>query len=339
MRNTIRRAVLCSVPLAAMLVVACDKSSSGDGPGAGSASAPIAPASAPATVSASALATASAAPSASAKPGGDRRGGGPTGMFLRAARDLTDLKDPQKATLDKLEDTLKGDGSGGGMMSEFKGVHDDMVAGIKAGKIDAAKMTAHYAAIDKAAQAKQDKETDALNSLYAALEPAQRKAVVAAIRAKQAEHGDHDGDKKGMGDGGASDWTKRRLDRMTKELGLDDAQQKSVAALLAKGPTPATMDAMRADGKKRIDAVLAAFEKDGFDAKKMDMSMTPGKKPHDMIDTQVQFVTQMLTILKADQRDKFAASMDRPMGRPDMGPAGDRPMGGSPFAHGPHDDD
>ena len=339
------KALLSVVPVAAMLLLACDKPSSGDGP-ASSASAPVTSASAPApsaSASASAVASAMPLPSGSAKPGGDRRGG-MTGMLIRAARDLPDLKDPQKATVDKIEDGLKKDDPMAAM-AEFKGVHDDMVAGVKAGKIDTAKMTAHYAAIDKAAQARQDKEAEALNGLYAALDAGQRKALTAAVRAKAAAH---DADDKGHPDAGApADWTKRRLERMTKDLALDDAQQKSVGALLAKQPSPAAMDAMRADGKKRLDAVLAAFEKDGFDAKKLDLSMAPaGKKPHDMIDQQVQFTTALLGILKPDQRDKLAATMDKPRGmggggpggRPDMHGPGPGGMG-NPFSQGSHDDE
>ena len=270
-------------------------------------------------------------------------------MLFRAAHDLTDLKDSQKATLDKLEDPLKKDDPMAAV-AELKGVHDEMIAGVKAGKIDMAKMTPHYAAIDKLMQGRQDKEIEALNGLYAALDATQRKTLAAAVRTKQAAH---DADPKPvMPDAGAADWTKRRLDRMTKELGLDDAQQRSVGALLAKQPAPAAMDTMRTDSKKRLDALLAAFEKDGFDAKKLDLSMMAGKKPHDMIDQQVAFTTALLAILKADQRDKLAATMEKPRGggmgggggsggpggKPDMRGPGAGGFG-NPFAQGSHDDE
>lgn len=272
-------------------------------------------------------------------------------MLFRAARELTDLKDSQKATLDKVEDPLKKDDPMAAM-PEFMGIHDDMIAGVKAGKIDMAKMTAHYAAIDKLTQGRRDKENEALNGLYAALDATQRKTLAAAVRAKQAALAADA--KPAMPDAGAADWTKRRLDRMTKDLGLDDAQQRSAGALLAKQPGPAAMDAMRTDSKKRLEALLVAFEKDGFDAKMLDLSMMAGKKPHDMIDQQVGFTNALLAILKADQRDKLAATMEKPRGG-GMGGGGPGGMGGpggkpemrgpgaggfgNPFAQGSHDDE
>ena len=111
---------------------------------------------------------------------------------------------------------------------------------------------------------------------------------------------------------------------------------------MAKGEpmTPAAMDAKKADMKKRMDTLLTAFEADAFDAKKMDMAIMPGKKPHEMLDKHVQFFTQLLPLLKPEQREKLAASMDRRtttgnMGRPDM--HGDMiGYGGMMFEDSPH---
>ena len=67
----------------------------------------------------------------------------------------------------------------------------------------------------------QAKEAEALSGLYAALEPAQRKVLVDAVRAKQAAR-EAQFDAHLAGDAGApAEWTKRRLDRMTAQLGLD----------------------------------------------------------------------------------------------------------------------
>ena len=88
---------------------------------------------------------------------------------------------------------------------------------------------------------------------------------------------------------------------------------------------------------------LAAFEKDGFDAKKLDLSMAPGKKAHDMIDQHVQFFSGLLGIVKPEQRDKLAATMERPgaggFGKPEAH-VGDRSGFGMPFGeHAEMDDD
>jgi Spy/CpxP family protein refolding chaperone len=263
-------------------------------------------------------------------------GRGIAGSFLRAARDLADLKDPQKAALDKVTDGLKSGSDGDAMKTEMKSFHDDMMAGVKAGKLDQAKLTAHYAAMDKLGQTRSDKEADALNGVYAALDANQRKALTAAVRANQAKRDEKAKAWMAAHDGGApADWTKKRLDKMTADLGLDADQQKKVGDLLGKQMKPGDMDAMRDAGKKRMEAILAAFEKDGFDAKKQDLSMMPGKKPHDMIQQQVDFTNALLGILKPDQRDKLAASMDK---KPGDG-APERMGGGGPWAEGQHDDD
>ncbi len=82
-------------------------------------------------------------------------------------------------------------------------------------------------------------------------------------------------------------------------------------------PTPAAMQAKHDDMKKRWDAVLTAFEPDSFSAKKLDLSM--GGKPHDEMEKRVTFVTGLLPILRPDQRDKFASTIERAHG-PEGGP-------------------
>lgn len=259
-------------------------------------------------------------------------------MFFHAARDLQ-LKDTQKTTIEKVEASLKPEE---GMRTEFKAVQTEIAAGVKAGKIDAAKLTPHYTAIDTAAQGRHDKEVEALNGLHAALDSTQRKAVTAAIRTKQAAREAHAPDKAQPADAGHPDWAAKRLEHLTKDADLDAAQQKQVAALIAKNPAlgPASMETQKADAKKRMDALLTAFEADAFDAKKQDVSMMGGKKPHEMMDQQVQFLTQLLPILKPEQREKLAASMEKSKG---MGrPGGDRgERGGDHGERGglPHDDD
>lgn len=280
----------------------------------------IAPTSGVATVMPSAIASAEAPAPADRKMGG-RHGRGPVGVMLHAAREL-DLKDAQKATLDKLEQALHADD--GAPKPEFKDFHASLVAGVRAGKIDTAKLEPGYAAIEKAMKARTDKDADALNGLYAALEPAQRKAVTAAARAKQAEREAKHAEHKADAPKPDADFAKRRLERMTKELDLDAAQQKSVEALLAKDPPPkAAMEAMQAEMKKRMDALLTAFEGDGFDAKKLDLAPMPGKKMREGMEHHVQFMSQLLPILKPEQREKLAVKMETPPARHGAGGPGD----------------
>src|SRR5713101_2634517 len=262
--------------------------------------------------SAAPVAASSAPPRDKSGPGGDD----PTNMLMRAAYDLS-LSDAQKSTLDRLHAQLESNEAQTG--GPFKDLKADLVAGIRIGTIDAAKLKRDEAAIDKAMQAHIATEADVLNGLHAALNPLQRKAVVDDGRAKQTAHAGgpmrggqmaaHGADSKS-----AQDWTKRRLERITSDLGLDAAQQKQVAAMFAKEDGHSTTPGIKApsdERQKRMDALLTAFQKDSFDANKL---VTPmgGKRPHHFASQEVAFVSQLLLILKADQRENLAMSIDKP---------------------------
>ncbi len=309
-------------PLA--LLLGCQDSSGGGAP-APSASTPP-----PAASSATAAASA-----AKPRPMIGRHGGIASGLF-RAAADLT-LTDAQNDSLNQIESSLKADD--GGIRTAMKAFRADLLAGVKAGKIDTAKMTADDAVVDKAISDHQDKEAAALDSLYKLLDATQRTTVVAAVRAKQAERETRMANWNKEADGGAPDWGKKRLDKLTADLTLDAGQQKQVAAILTKASDPPNAAGMQGrwdDLKKRQDALLTAFASPSFDAKKADLTLLPGKTAHDPMDHMAAFFTQLLPVLHPDQRDKLAASMDRPFGAHE-GPPGMSGQGqGMP--HHPVDD-
>jgi Spy/CpxP family protein refolding chaperone len=251
--------------------------------------------------------------------------GGPAAMLFRGARGL-ELKDAQKSAIDKAEATLKPDADH--PKSEMKDLHADLVAGVKAGKIDAAKLDARFTAIQKAIQAQQEKQADALNALWAALEPLQRRVIVADIRTKRAEREDLE---KRQGDAGAfnvAEWNKRRIDRLTQDLDLDDAQQQKVSAFFAKQAPPPDI---RGEMKKSMEALLAAFDSDAFDAKKLEpfggQSASKARAP---LENEVKFLADLVPALKPEQRDKLAAKLDASGSRP--GPM----MGGHDGPDAPH---
>jgi Spy/CpxP family protein refolding chaperone len=308
----LNRARWLVLPVAFAGAVACGNGGgqSGSAGPSGSGSAAVTAASA-----ASQAATSSAAPSGA--PGqGDReqRGGegrwGAAGMLFRAARDL-DLKDDQKLTLEKIQRDLRA--ADAGPRTEFKDLHADLVAQIRSGKMDAAKLAPRYEAIDKVMQARRDQEVAALDALYAMLEPAQRKAAVAAVRAKQAEREAHAAEHKPDTKADDADWAKRRLEHLTKDLDLDAAQQKSVQAVLAKAdhPTAATKEARKEEMKKQMDALLSAFEADGFDAKKLELSPSGGKKAREPMEAEVKLLSQLVPLLTPAQREKLALAVEQ----------------------------
>jgi Spy/CpxP family protein refolding chaperone len=300
------RALVLVLPIASIVALGCNDSSGG-ATTAGSSSA---------TTTASALA--SAVPTVSAPkphPMFGRHGGIAAGLF-RAAHEVP-LKDEQKDSLDTIEASLKADDDG--LRGAMKTFRTDLIAGVKAGKIDATKMTADDAVVDKAVADHQTQEAKALDSLHALLDSTQRGAVVASVRAKNADR-----EKRMMGwmqakeaDGGAPDFAKKRLAKLTTDLTLDAGQQKQVAAILAKQsdpPNPTAMQTRWDDHKKRTDALLTAFAGDTFDATKADLKILPGKTPHEPTEHMVAFFTALLPVLHPDQRDKLAATMDRPFG-------------------------
>lgn len=257
------------------------------------------------------------------------RGGGPLGMFFREARDLK-LSDAQTAKVEELQKGLK---DGETPRDEMKTLHEDLVAGIKAGKLDTAKLDADQAALEKAMTARRDKEAEALNALHAALEPQQRKDLVKEIRDKQAKREEKWKDKgdKMKGPGGGEPG--KHFGHMTKDLNLDETQQKKVDAIVAKAKdekaTPPDREAM----KKRMNDLLTEFEKDTFDAKKTE-AFTAKAEGKGFGPMNHKVLAEILPILKPDQREKLADKMSKGPGFK-KGP----PPGMAPPPAGDTDDD
>jgi hypothetical protein len=253
--------------------------------------------------------------------------GGPVGLLFAAAKKL-DLKPEQK---EKIEGAEKSAHAGGevtreSMKAASKDLHTEILAEVKAGKIESSKLDPKYAAIEKLSAANHDKDVESLNGLYGALDATQRKAVVADARAKQAvreaKMAERMADMKGHDDGGTDAgkgpgmmMAKRSIEHLTRGIELDADQQKKVDAIAAKEDASAKAPDMTAM-KKDMDNLLTAFEKDGFDAKK---SLSyDAKKARAPLEREGRLLGQLLPILKPEQKDKLAAMMEKPnpmMGR------------------------
>jgi len=248
---------------------------------------------------------------------------GLTGAFFRAAHDA-DLSDDQKATLAKLEEPFQGEP---GWHREMQALHVDLVASVKDGKMDTAKIATDEATLAKALSAHEDEQAAALGGLHDALTPAQRGAVADAVRTARERPPP-------AAPAGGQDWTTHRVERMKSALVLDADQQKQVAAVLAHdAPTPAASQARFDSIKKQTEAVAAAFERETFDPKKVDLSAVPGKKITDPFDRQVKYLGQLLPIFTPGQRDRFAGMMEHPRdrgGRGDSITEAPDPAGGGP---------
>lgn len=302
---------------------------------------PPAPVPSAATVApqSSAVASASASTSeADASADGDgvhaRRERGPqargvSSIFFRAAKDLADLKDDQKPKIEEAQKKTHDTTADGRdeMKASGKEVHTEIVAGIKAGKIEAAKLEPKYAALEKLMKAQREKEDEGLNALHAALTPPQRKTLVEQVKKKHAEMEERMAKREANAKEKADERAKKHVARLTADLGLDADQQKKVDAI---APPPPGGD--RADNKKRTEAILAAFDKDTFDAKKADAF--DAKKARAPLEAQAKLVGQILAVLKPEQREKLAAAMEK-----GPSPHGRRGGGGSDHRGGDDDDD
>lgn len=309
-----------SVLVLAVALAGCPSSSSSSGKTSSTASA-----------SPSVATLASAPPITSASGGpqteGPERGGrrmqkSPGQMYFRATRDLTDLKDAQKASLEKLMEAQK---EQPGVKSEFKDFQDELLTGVKAGKIEQGKLEPRMRAIDTAMQARLDAEADSLMKLHDLLEPAQRKALTAAVTAKQAKMEARFMELKdaGVSPPKAAEITRLKVTRITNDLGLDAAQDKAMDAIVAKvAPKAETPGGARTEWKQQATAMSAAFEKDGFDARKQDFFAKANRKGHEGLQDQIDLLTLVVPVLTPPQREKLAAKLEHPATTPQGGPEG-----------------
>ena len=279
--------------------------------------------------------SASAAPATSGsaapaeKPRAVQRSGA-VGQFFTRARAL-ELTEEQKTKLDAIDERLWAaapeDETTKNALAEFFAA---LLEGVKAGRIVDAKLQPHYAALEEQAKLRRESEAVALNELHDLLDDKQRKSLVEGLRKRYPNPADKAAKPKKPpappDKQRAEERAKRRYARVAALLGLDEKQQLRVKPILVRFDTGAINQAHRDQTDKRMRALLTAFEKDEFDARKLDL----GKGPKARMAERVSFVASLLTILKADQRAKLARTLERPTARRwgaavvgDAGPAAD----------------
>lgn len=243
-------------------------------------------------------------------------------MYFRATRELTDLTDAQKSSLDKIMESLK---EQPGDKPEFKDFQTELLTQVKAGKIEQAKLDPKMKAIDTAMQARLDGEADNLTKLHDLLTPPQRKALTAAVSAKQAKMEQRFMEMKdaGVKPPKPADVTRLKVTRITNDLGLDATQDKAMDDVVAKiAPKAETPGDARTEWKQQAAALSAAFEKDAFDAKKQEFFSKANKKGHEGLQDQIDLLTLVVPVLKPEQREKLAAKLEHPAMVPQGGPEG-----------------
>lgn len=237
-----------------------------------------------------------------------REGFDPLTILMRAASELT-LSEAQKTTMDALE--AMQEKSATETRNEVTKLRQDLASGVAAGTLDNAQLKADEGAVEQALTARAASDADALNSLHSLLDTVERKTVVDLTRARLpmlAGPG-------GMPDGGRGEgWAdpRRRLESWTSDLDLEPDQKSRATTTLAKLSDDATRgaQAQRDERRKRMEALLAAFSQDVFDAK---TALPPPKSSPqlDIARQDVAFVTQLLPALHPIQRDKLARTVQR----------------------------
>lgn len=331
-----RLAMILRTPLlltsALLLLPACEKSPSPT---------PATSATAPSTsepVVAKPEPTPSAAPSAAdsaAPPARPRRErAGLAGTLLAAAGEL-DLAAEKKKTVEALSEEL-GDPKPADADAR-KRLDEAMSAGVKAGKVELAKLEPSLGELDQVAAARKGAEVKALDALHKALDATERKALVEAVRKRTADRAARFGNPPDADDRAKDpERTRRRLERLARELGLDDEQRKKAEPIVEKHDIGRDgMGAAREDMQKRMDALLVAFDKDVFSAAKLDFG-ADAKRYRESTKKKVEYLNALLGVIKPEQRDKLAATVeDAGRGRRGRGPRGPGgpmrvPMGGPP---------
>ena len=270
------------------------------------------------TVSSQAIASSTAAhPAASSGWRSTLRARGAAGKIFRAARSLT-LTDEQRTALDKIGTVLReaervareSERDAGFANGELKAVHAELIAGVKAGKIDVAKLDAHEAALERSEQARHRREADAITGLQRVLEPHQRSVVGATVRAEEAKLGRRATGPITARDAGADprriNWARLRLESYMSDLALDPDQEKKMQAAL---PTEEAIDPRQGEARN-LEALLSAFERDGFHADPFPLGdANNGRGPLFRL---ARFLAQVTPILKPEQNEKLAGKLVEP---------------------------
>jgi hypothetical protein len=231
----------------------------------------------------------------------------PTDALLRASHDLT-LTEAQRATVDELEQRL--DANEKDTRAAFKALQLDLAAQVRSGAVDRARLRADENVAIDALEVHIARETETLTRLHDTLDSSQRTAAVASVRAGAPGRAEAQGTP-AQAPPSAEEATRRYLDRMTLDLGLDAAQEQRLSTLLAE--RAASRQAQEGDREGRMSMVLGAFAGDVFDAKTVvtGRSAAPLAVVRSGIDREVAFVEKLLPILRPDQRDRFASSLER----------------------------
>jgi hypothetical protein len=231
----------------------------------------------------------------------------PAVLLFQATRTL-DLDGDRRATVEALSGQLES--SGVRVRAAFERLKVVLIDSVRAGAIDRAKVHEDEEVAVEALQVHADASIHALDALHALLDGPQRLAVVVSAR---------DGWENApltppMGGGPAlAEQTieardRGRLDDLTSELGLDADQRGQVWTLISS--MPSAMESPYATREQRAEALFVAFRAPTFDAKAVVLGPSE-THARERIEARVAFLTDLLPILRPEQRERLVVLIDR----------------------------
>jgi Spy/CpxP family protein refolding chaperone len=253
-------------------------------------------------------------------------------MFVRAATGAPDLTDEQRTKLGGLRPK-----AGLGALQETAEYRTAMIESVKSGKVDSAAFAKPAEAMEKAREEKRVERVARLNELHAVLTPTQRKAVADAVRGRltneptagarppgrgvRGPEEQHKGVLRPMGRGpgnrlaGPIDSFRRDpapghgevgFKGMVDGIELTPEQQKKLEELTKKTETTRPK---RDEARKAALAVVDAFEKETFDAAKLEL-FKPGAEDATWLKTHLAHFEELLAILTEQQRGDLAKKLE-----------------------------
>jgi hypothetical protein len=226
--------------------------------------------------------------------------GGFHGM-LGKGLDTINLRADQKAAVEKIRATLRAQGEP--VRAARRGFVAALADRVAAGNVDEAGLAGPIAGISRAAEAFEPAFQGSLASLHAALDPAQRQALVAELRAHRGRwHGKPGG--KGHRHG-----MRRRLERLAAQLSLAADQVATIRAnLQAEGPRDGAERPQEERGE-RMRAVADAFPGNTFDPATLGAGKELPEQATGRARHEVKFYAAVVPALNAAQRAKLAESV------------------------------
>ena len=241
------------------------------------------------------------------------------GHLLRAALKYVDLTDEQRTKIEAVADGLKRDRD----PEARKARKEKLIAAIRSGDVSA--LSAAPADVEKHAREKAAKITSALNELHSILDADQRKQLTEAVAAKMKKRAQR---RAAWGDDG--DWAHKKLgrrgfgahkiERMARKLDLTEEQRGQLEEARKKAETERpSADEMKKRFEERrahVEAMIAAFEKDDFDAKTLGLEQRFAERAKQKVSRKTKHLAVLVPILTDDQRAKLADTMQERLENP-----------------------